>query len=68
MSIYTLPIATLVDKLVELVEKYETASKSHALDKANFENLKNQEDSYLSVLKLRCVAGILVPLLAKLSG
>lgn len=52
MSVYTLPISSLVDKLVELVEKYEVASKAHAVDKANFENLKNQEDSYLSILKL----------------
>lgn len=52
MSVYTLPISALVDKLVELVEKYEVASKAHAVDKANFENLKNQEDSYLSILKL----------------
>lgn len=53
MSVYTLPIASLVDKLVELVEKYDSASKAHAVDKANFENLKNQEESYLSVLKLK---------------
>lgn len=53
MSVYTLPIAALVDKLVELVEKYDAASKSYALSKAHFEDVKSQDDSYLSVLKMQ---------------
>lgn len=50
MSVYTLPIAQLVERMIELLNELEEKGKMYAETKANYESIEDQKKPYLSIL------------------